>query len=147
MNAHFCLSFEANLLYPCSGSMHELLIPNSVDDSIAYVTLDDSDNNNALFLTSSYQGSQAPNFTVLITNNVPQELSYSICAAQKFVQSHPVNYTLTTRGPFNATRQQAYVSGLSPATKYTAYLIQPRSNNLPSAYGPPISFSTKSGIY
>jgi Stretch-activated Ca2+-permeable channel component len=126
--------------------MHELLIP-SLDDSIAYMTLDDSDNNNALFLTSSYQGSQAPNFTVLITTNVPQELAYSICAAQKFVQAHPVNYTMTTRGPFNGTRQQAYVSGLSPATKYTAYLIQPRSNNLPIAYGPPISFSTKSGNY
>ncbi|KAI8578090.1 hypothetical protein K450DRAFT_248974 [Umbelopsis ramanniana AG] len=125
--------------------MHELLIPSS-DDSIAYMTLDDSDNNNALFLTSSYQGSQAPNFTVLITTNPPQELAYSICAAQKFVQSHPVNYTMTARGPFNATRQQAYVSGLSPATRYTAYLMQPRSNNLPAAYGPPISFSTKSEL-
>lgn len=125
--------------------LHELLIP-TMDDSIAYMTLDDSDNNNALFLTSSYQGSQAPNFTVLITTSLPQELGYSMCAAQKFVQAHPVNYTMTTRGPFNATRQQAYVSGLSPATKYTAYLLQPRSNNLPAAYGPPISFNTKSEL-
>lgn len=127
--------------------MHELLITNQTDDSIPYMTLDDSDNNNALFLTSSYQGSQAPNFTIMISSTVPQELSYSACAAQKLIQIHPVNYTTTTRGPSNATRQQAFVSGLSPATKYTAYFVQPRSNNFPSAYSPPILFSTKSGTY
>ncbi|KAM3584681.1 Centractin [Umbelopsis sp. WA50703] len=127
-----------------TAPMHQLLVPNGVDDSIPYMTLDDTDNNNALFLSSSYQGSQAPNFTVMITSEIPSELSYSECAAQKLIQSHPVNYTATTRGPFNATRQQAYVSGLSPATKYTAFYIQPRANNLPSAYGAPISVITKS---
>jgi hypothetical protein len=126
--------------------MHQLLLTDQSDDSVPYMTLDDTDNNNALFLTSSYQGSQAPNFTVMISSAVPQELSFSACAAQKLIQNHPVNYTATTRGPFTANRQQAFVSGLSPATKYFAYFIQPRPNNLPSAYGPPISFNTKSGM-
>ena len=48
-----------------TGPMHVLLVSNTVwTDSIPYMTLDDTDNNNALFLTSSFQGSQAPNFTV-----------------------------------------------------------------------------------
>ncbi|GAB5590564.1 Centractin [Umbelopsis nana] len=130
-----------------TGPMHQLLLTDQSDDSIPYMTLDDTDNNNALFLTSSYQGSQAPNFTVMISSAVTQELSFSACAAQKLIQNHPVNYTTTTRGPFTANRQQAFVSGLSPATKYFAYFVQPRPNNLPSAYGPPISFNTKSDCY
>ncbi|KAI8070648.1 stretch-activated Ca2+-permeable channel component-domain-containing protein [Gilbertella persicaria] len=89
-----------------------------------YLLLDDTDRNNALFLSSPFSGT-APNTSLLIASHLPTELSYSLCAIRlNTVPNYAVNTTITTRGYTNTTKQQFMVSNLVQDTTYTAYMAQ-----------------------
>ncbi|KAF7727501.1 stretch-activated cation channel mid1 [Apophysomyces ossiformis] len=123
--------------------MHPLFIPRGKDDkNTPWMTLDDTDSTNALFLTNPYTLSQAPNISVLLTSGVPKELSYSLCAAKPHqVPGYRTNITSTSRGPSEAQRQQVMVSNLNKDTSYTAYFLQQDGSRL--GVGPPIPVQTK----
>lgn len=110
-----------------SQTMHPLFVNDEKDDNtnIPYMTLDDTDRNNALFLSSPVQNN-SQNSTLLVTSAMPVELSYSLCAAKQRTLSHyNVNTTTTHRGSTDNIRQQFMVSNLTQDTYYTAYMLQP----------------------
>ncbi|KAI9245324.1 stretch-activated Ca2+-permeable channel component-domain-containing protein [Sporodiniella umbellata] len=119
------------------------LMYNSTDSTVPSVTLDDTDANNALFLTNSLNGN-LPNNTLIITSDQPDELSRSICAAKmNTVSNINLNQTMTTRGPTNDTRYQLFVSGLAEASSYKAYLLHTTEGI--TGMTEPFTFYTKAG--
>ncbi|KAI8350139.1 stretch-activated Ca2+-permeable channel component-domain-containing protein [Blakeslea trispora] len=116
---------------------------NRLDNStIPYFILDDTDRNNALFLSSPFTGS-APNASILITTDFPTKLSYSLCAAKlNAATNYSVNTTATTRGSTNMSKLQFMVSNLSQDTIYNAYMTQ--TMNGVTGMTTPIRMSTKS---
>ncbi|KAI8982540.1 stretch-activated Ca2+-permeable channel component-domain-containing protein [Pilobolus umbonatus] len=93
------------------------------EEGSPYILLDDTDNQHALFLSNSFDGTPS-NATLLISQNTPIELSHSLCAARRNeVPAYTVHSTLTTRGPGGKTRHQFYVSGLTERTQYQAYML------------------------
>jgi calcium channel MID1 len=113
-----------------------------LDNTIPYLILDDTDRNNALFLSSPY-GTTAPNSSLIIASGLPVELSYSMCAAKlKQLTNYNVNTTITQRGPNNLSRQQFMVSNLTQNTLYTAYMTLPYKNGI-VGITTPIFLSTK----
>lgn len=108
--------------------MHPIWINQAQDSSSPYFTLEDTDKTNALFTSSPFaNGSQAPNSTIIMTTNLPNELSFSLCAAKSYsIPNYSVNTTLTSRGLLynNVTRQQFMVSNLTTSTSYAAYMVQ-----------------------
>ncbi|KAI8641668.1 stretch-activated Ca2+-permeable channel component-domain-containing protein [Parasitella parasitica] len=126
-----------------SQTMHPIFINNEKKDNanIPYVILDDTDRNNALFLSSPIQSS-LQNLTLLVTSGMPVELSHSLCAAkQRTLPLYNVNTTTTHRGPTNGIRQQFMVSNLTQDTSYTAYMLQPVRSV--TGMTTPINFGTK----
>jgi calcium channel MID1 len=112
-------------------------------DTAPSISLDDTDRNNALFLSNIYRGT-APNSTIVITAGMPTELAYSSCAALLHkVPNYSVNTTLTTRGPTNDTRQQFMVANLTQDTTYKAYMMQ--SSGSSTGMTLPITVYTKTG--
>ncbi|KAI7855879.1 stretch-activated Ca2+-permeable channel component-domain-containing protein [Circinella umbellata] len=102
-------------------------------EDIPYITLDDTDQTHALFSINQSLTQQHNNASVLIASNVPKQLLYSRCAANKYrLADYATNFTETIRG------QQAMISNLTEATRYTAYYIE--SIN---AISPPIQINTK----
>lgn len=123
--------------------MHPLFMNPQTDDSlnIPYLTLDDTDRNSALFLSSTYQGT-TPNSSILISASLPNELSYSYCAAKHYqLTSYSTNTTTTNRGPSGLSRQQFMVSNLTQDTEYTAFMTQPVGSL--TGITTPVSLSTK----
>ncbi|KAI8353310.1 stretch-activated Ca2+-permeable channel component-domain-containing protein [Choanephora cucurbitarum] len=112
------------------------------NSSIPYLILDDTDRNNALFLSSPFSGS-APNASILIASNLPSDLTYSLCAAKlNAATNYSVNTTTTMRGSTNSSKFQFMVSNLSQDTIYTAYMTQ--TVNGITGMTTPIRMSTKS---
>ncbi|KAI9304269.1 stretch-activated Ca2+-permeable channel component-domain-containing protein [Cunninghamella echinulata] len=97
--------------------MHPLF---SQNDSM---TLEDTDNTHALFLTKPIIMPQHNNITTLITLNVPKELKYSYCAIKSYQISSPVNVTNRPL-PDNYIQQYIMVSNLTQSQSYTAYMIE-----------------------
>lgn len=121
--------------------MHPIFINEERDMSIPYLIMDDTDRTNALFISNPFTGTP-PNSTILMTTNLPNELSYSLCAAKLYdLPNYSVNTSITTRGPLNITRHQFMVSNLTQDTLYSAYLVQ----NVGSTPGltTPVYLSTK----
>lgn len=121
--------------------MHPIFINEKRDSKEPFMILDDTDRNNALFLSNPFEDT-TPNSTILITSNLPSELSHSLCAAKLYnLPNYSVNTSITTRGPLNTPRHQFMVSNLTQDTVYYAYMIQ----NVGPATGltAPIRFSTK----
>ncbi|CAO3702780.1 unnamed protein product [Rhizopus stolonifer] len=122
-------------------SMHSIY--NSTESTSPSITLDDTDANNALFLSNPLSGN-LPNNTLLFTSGQPAELSWSICAAKLYaVSGISVNQTMTTRGPTNDTRYQLFASGLTETSSYRAYLLQ--TSNGFTGMTEPIALNTKTG--
>lgn len=97
--------------------MHPLF---SQNDSM---TLEDTDNTHALFLTKPIIMPQHNNITTLITLNVPKELKYSYCAIKSYQIPSPVNVTNRSL-PDNYIQQYIMVSNLTQSQSYTAYMIE-----------------------
>ncbi|KAI8880381.1 hypothetical protein K501DRAFT_255101 [Backusella circina FSU 941] len=107
-----------------SQSLHTLYHNDDITDTSPSLSLDDTDRNNALFLSNIYK-TTPPNSTIIMTASIPTELSYSSCAALLYkMPNYSVNTTLTTRGPTNDTRQQFMVANLTQDTTYKAYMMQ-----------------------
>ncbi|KAG1464211.1 hypothetical protein G6F46_005422 [Rhizopus delemar] len=123
-------------------SMH--LVYNDTNSTVPSMTLDDTDGDSALFLSNPL-GGYLPNSTLIITSNQPAELSWSLCAAKIYnISGININQTMTTRGPTpDTTRNQFFISGLSEATSYRAYLLE-TSNGI-TGMTAPITFKTKAG--
>ncbi|CEP08210.1 hypothetical protein [Parasitella parasitica] len=140
-------SWAGNFTYEIGVStiqtMHPIFINNEKKDdaNIPYLILDDTDRNNALFLSSPIRNS-SQNSTLLVTSGVPVELSHSLCAAkQRALPLYNVNTTTTHRGSTNNIRQQFMVSNLTQDTYYTAYMLQ--SVGSVTGITTPINFGTK----
>ncbi|KAI8092956.1 stretch-activated Ca2+-permeable channel component-domain-containing protein [Halteromyces radiatus] len=97
------------------------------------LTLDDTDNTHALFLSPPYSTQQQPkpNFTALVTQNMPKELEYSYCAAKSYqVSGYSINVTETQRGHpgqqngIPLTQQQIMISNLTLGQNYTVYMVE-----------------------
>ncbi|ORY93463.1 stretch-activated Ca2+-permeable channel component-domain-containing protein [Syncephalastrum racemosum] len=114
-------------------SMHPLL--DTADNNIPYLMLDDTDSTHALFLTPSQQS----NASLLLASKVPDELSFSLCAAMQYrIPNYAVNTTQTSR---SFGHQQFYVSNLTEGNTYTAYYVQ--TVNGVSSVSKPVIAQTK----
>lgn len=121
--------------------MHPIFINVERNMSVPFLIMDDTDRTNALFTSNPFTGSP-PNSTLLVTTNLPTELSYSLCAAKLYdLPNYTVNTSITTRGPWNITRHQFMVSNLTQDTVYSAYLVQSVGSVL--GITTPVSLSTK----
>ncbi|KAI8088552.1 stretch-activated Ca2+-permeable channel component-domain-containing protein [Thamnidium elegans] len=138
-------TWTGNWTYEIGVSTNQILHPiiinaNRYKDE-PFMILDDTDRTNALFSSNPFQGAP-PNSTVLITTNLPSELSHSLCAAKLHdLPTYSVNTSITTRGPLNLPRHQFMVSNLTQDTVYSAYLIQSVGSTI--GLTAPIHFSTK----
>lgn len=125
--------------------MHPVFMNFQADDNlnIPYLTLDDTDRTSALFLSSTFQSSNAPNSSILISSGLPNELSFSYCAAKRYqLTGYSTNTSTTQRGPSGLPRQQFLVSNLAQDTEYTAYMVQPTGGNLIGITAP-VALTTK----
>jgi calcium channel MID1 len=122
--------------------MHPIYINSDYDNSSPYLILEDTDRTNALFTSNPYTSNAQPNSTILMTASLPNELSFSLCAAKSYiVPNYTVNTTVTYRGSTNTTRQQFMVSNLTQNASYAAYMVQ-TTNNV-QGLTTPIRLSTK----
>ncbi|KAI9256153.1 stretch-activated Ca2+-permeable channel component-domain-containing protein [Helicostylum pulchrum] len=138
-------AWTGNWTYEIGVSTNEILHPIIINadrnKDEPFMILDDTDRTNALFSSNPFQGTP-PNSTVLITTNLPSELSHSLCAAKLYdLPTYSVNTSITTRGPLNLPRYQFMVSNLTQDTVYSAYLIQSVGSTI--GLTAPIHFSTK----
>ncbi|KAI8388695.1 stretch-activated Ca2+-permeable channel component-domain-containing protein [Radiomyces spectabilis] len=123
--------------------MHPLFLSNDPDQAdVPSITLEDTDQTHALFLTNPYT-SQTPNVSILVASHVPPELSYSLCAVRSYqLPQYSTNITTTHRGPSGAPRQQIMVSNLTENESYTAYLLH--TTNQLTGLTPPVNVQMKS---
>ncbi|OAD70369.1 hypothetical protein PHYBLDRAFT_148909 [Phycomyces blakesleeanus NRRL 1555(-)] len=141
LNDHWTGSWTFEIGISTQQWMHPPLLTGSLGEPA--MVLDDTDTTHALFLTSPYESSTAPNVSLLLAGHVPTELMYSLCAIKPYqITNFSLNTTLTSRGPSVAARQQLYVSGLTGDAVYIAYLLETQNGQM--TFGPPIEIQTKS---